>query len=55
MTTPATVVNKVCLSGLDAIALAEGARGPDRFGYRNEFLNLARLAKSAAAMAPLRQ
>ncbi|WP_342021799.1 vWA domain-containing protein [Methyloceanibacter marginalis] len=39
----------------DAIALAEGARGPDRFGYRNEFLNLARLAKSAQAMAPLRQ
>jgi Ca-activated chloride channel family protein len=39
----------------DAIALAEGARGADRFGYRNEFLNLARLAKSAAAMAPLRQ
>lgn len=39
----------------DAIALAEGARGPDRFGYRNEFLNLARLAKSAQSMAPLRQ
>ena len=29
----------------DAIALAEGARGADRFGYRNEFVNLARLAK----------
>jgi len=39
----------------DAIALAEGARGPDRFGYRNEFVNLARLAKSAQAMAPLRE
>ncbi|HUU25314.1 MAG TPA: VWA domain-containing protein [Methyloceanibacter sp.] len=39
----------------DAIALAEGARGPDRFGYRNEFVNLARLAKSSAAMAPLKQ
>ena len=39
----------------DAIALAEGARGSDRFGYRNEFTNLARLAKSAAAMQPLRQ
>jgi len=39
----------------DAIALAEGARGADRFGYRNEFLNLARLAKSAQAMAPLRE
>ncbi len=39
----------------DAITLAEGARGTDRFGYRNEFVNLARLAKTAAAMAPLRQ
>jgi len=39
----------------DAIALAESARGTDRFGYRNEFLNLARLAKSAQAMAPLRE
>ena len=39
----------------DAITLAEGARGADRFGYRNEFVNLARLAKTGAAMAPLRQ
>ncbi len=39
----------------DAITLAEGARGPDRLGYRNEFVNLMRLAKAAAAMAPLRQ
>ncbi len=39
----------------DAIALAESARGPDRFGYRSEFVNLARLAKSAAALAPPRK
>ncbi|MDF1591580.1 MAG: VWA domain-containing protein [Desulfobacterales bacterium] len=34
----------------DVIALAEGARGNDRFGYRAEFLNLVRLAKTARAM-----
>ena len=39
----------------DVIALARGARGDDPFGYRAEFLNLVRLAKSAAAMEPLRQ
>ncbi|BAQ16564.1 vWA domain-containing protein [Methyloceanibacter caenitepidi] len=39
----------------DAIALAEGARGKDPFGYRAEFLNLARLAKTAAALEPLKQ
>jgi Ca-activated chloride channel family protein len=39
----------------EAIALAEGARGPDPFGYRSEFLSLARLAKSAAALEPLRR
>ncbi|HEY8124261.1 MAG TPA: VWA domain-containing protein [Methylocystis sp.] len=31
----------------DVIALAQGARGDDPFGYRAEFVNLARLAKSA--------
>ena len=31
----------------DVIALAQKARGDDPFGYRAEFLNLARLAKSA--------
>ena len=31
------------------IELAQGARGEDRFGYRSEFLQLARLAQSAAA------
>ncbi len=38
----------------DATALAEGARGTDPFGYRNEFVNLTRLAKTAAAMVSLR-
>jgi len=31
----------------DVIALAQGAKGDDPFGYRAEFVNLARLAKSA--------
>ncbi|MGH8431793.1 MAG: YfbK domain-containing protein, partial [Solimonas sp.] len=31
----------------DVIALAAGARGEDLFGYRTEFLNLIRLAKTA--------
>jgi Ca-activated chloride channel family protein len=31
----------------DVIALAQSAKGDDRFGYRAEFLNLVRLAKSA--------
>ncbi|MEM8574487.1 MAG: VWA domain-containing protein [Pseudomonadota bacterium] len=39
----------------DTIKLAEGARGPDTFGYRAEFLNLARLAKSASALEPLKK
>ena len=39
----------------DVIAAAQAARGEDPFGYRAEFLTLVRLAKSAAAMEPLRQ
>lgn len=31
----------------DVASLAQGARGDDRYGYRAEFLNLVRLAKSA--------
>ena len=31
----------------DVLALAQPARGDDAFGYRAEFLNLVRLAKSA--------
>ena len=38
----------------DVIALAQGARGEDSFGYRAEFINLVRLAKTAAALEPLR-
>lgn len=34
----------------DVIALADSARGKDHFGYRAEFLNLVRLAKTARAM-----
>ena len=34
----------------DVIALAQGAKGADTFGYRAEFLNLVRLAKTAAAL-----
>ena len=39
----------------DVIALAEGARGEDPFGYRAELLGLVRLARSAAAIEPLRE
>ena len=39
----------------DVIALAEGARGDDPFGYRAEFIGLVRLAKSAALLEPLRE
>ena len=39
----------------DVIAAAQAARGEDPFGYRTEFVNLVRLAKTAAAMEPLRQ
>lgn len=34
----------------DVIALANANKGPDEFGYRSEFVNLVRLAKSAAPM-----
>ncbi len=39
----------------DVIAAATAARGADPFGYRTEFVSLVRLAKTAAAMEPLRQ
>jgi Ca-activated chloride channel family protein len=38
----------------EVIALARTATGGDPFGYRGEFIRLASLAKSAAAMAPFR-
>ena len=34
----------------DVIELALGAKGDDKFGYRAEFINLVRLAKTAAAL-----
>ncbi|WP_454751744.1 vWA domain-containing protein [Cupriavidus necator] len=37
----------------DARALAQGARGADRFGYRGEFLKLVDLAQSLATAAPV--
>lgn len=36
----------------DVAELAAGAKGGDPFGYRAEFVNLVRLAKSAAALEP---
>jgi Ca-activated chloride channel family protein len=35
------------------VELANGARGRDEFGYRTEFVQLARLAKTAASQSPL--
>ncbi len=39
----------------DVIALAQSARGTDEFGYRAEFINLVRLAKSAPALDVLKR
>ena len=39
----------------DVIKLAQGAKGADRFGYRAEFINLVRLAKSAPSMENLQR
>ena len=39
----------------DVVSLANGAKGADPFGYRAEFVNLVRLAKSAAELEPLRR
>jgi Ca-activated chloride channel family protein len=39
----------------DVIALAQANKGNDEFGYRAEFVNLVRLAKSAPSMERLRQ
>jgi Ca-activated chloride channel family protein len=38
-----------------AIEIAQNARGADPYGYRNEFVQMLRAAKSAAAMSPLEQ
>lgn len=37
----------------DVLAIAQAAKGEDRFGYRAEFMGLVRLAKSARAMEAL--
>ena len=39
----------------DVIALAQTGKGTDEFGYRAEFINLVRLAQTAAALEPLKQ
>ncbi len=39
----------------DVIATAQAAKGEDIYGYRAEFINLVRLAKSAQALKPLGQ
>ncbi len=38
----------------DVIALAQSAKGKDEFGYRSEFINLVRLAKSAPPLDVLK-
>jgi Ca-activated chloride channel homolog len=38
----------------DVLRIASAARGDDPFGYRTEFLQLVRAAKTASAMQPLR-
>jgi Ca-activated chloride channel homolog len=37
----------------DVISLAQSAKGADPFGYRAEFINLVRMAKSAQGLEPL--
>ena len=41
------------LSYDDVLRMASAARGPDESGYRTEFLELVRAAKSARSMAQL--
>jgi Ca-activated chloride channel homolog len=38
----------------DVIALAQASKGGDAFGYRTEFINLVRQAKTAQALEPLK-
>jgi Ca-activated chloride channel family protein len=38
----------------DVLRIASAARGDDSYGYRSEFLQLVRAAKTASAMQPLR-
>ena len=46
-------VNLDAFSYDDVLSIAQGSRGDDKFGYRSEFLQLVRLAKSAKAMENL--
>lgn len=46
-------VNVDAFSYDDVLTIAQESRGEDKFGYRSEFLQLVRLAKSAKAMEPL--
>jgi Ca-activated chloride channel family protein len=39
----------------DVLRIASGARGDDPYGYRSEFLQLVRAAKTASAMQPMRR
>ncbi|WP_163454342.1 YfbK domain-containing protein, partial [Escherichia coli] len=43
------------LSFDDVLGMASAARGEDDFGYRSEFLQLVRAAKTARSMAALEQ
>jgi Ca-activated chloride channel family protein len=43
------------LSYDDVLRMANASKGPDEFGYRSEFLELVRAAKSARTMAQLEQ
>lgn len=46
-------VNIDAFSYDDVLKIGQAAKGEDKFGYRSEFLQLVRLAKSAKAMEPL--
>jgi Ca-activated chloride channel family protein len=46
-------VNVDAFSYEDVLRIAQAAKGEDKFGYRSEFLQLVRLAKSAKAMETL--
>ena len=39
----------------EVIDLANGAKGPDQFGYRSEFIQLARMAQALPALPALQQ
>lgn len=39
----------------DVIKMAESARGTDKFGYRAEFINLVRLAKTSTSLQPVNE